>query len=221
MYELIIIPENPFSGTHYWCVHNFSAEVIHPNVSDLHILLLLVVLVVHSVVDLKLTWPKCCYTNVKNIKKNFDVNHHHHSISRLVEENSNRNDASKWNDVVDQKQTCPNVECWKYRKLSCQPQSLQHIISEVKKIPTEVIYPNLSDLPGLLLLVVLAVHSDVDHQTTWPKTRQEKDFWWTSKSSSPFVSGWGRVKLNQNCKIDCWLPFTISELAPRLSLRGP
>ena len=69
MYELIIIPENPFSGTHYWCVHNFSAEVIHPNVSDLHILLLLVVLAVHSVVDLKLTWPKCCYTNVKNIKK--------------------------------------------------------------------------------------------------------------------------------------------------------
>ena len=34
------------------------------------------------------------------------------------------------------------------------------------KIPTEVIHPNLSDLPGLLLLVVLAVHSDVDHQTT-------------------------------------------------------
>ena len=69
MYELIIIPENPFSGTHYWCVHNFSAEVIHPNVSDLHILLLLVVLAVHSVVDLKLTWPKCCNTNVINIKK--------------------------------------------------------------------------------------------------------------------------------------------------------
>ena len=50
-------------------MHNFSAEVIHPNVSDLHILLLLVVLAVHSVVDLKLTWPKCSYTNVKNIKK--------------------------------------------------------------------------------------------------------------------------------------------------------
>ena len=33
------------------------------------------------------------------------------------------------------------------------------------KIPTEVIHPNLSDPPGLLLLVVLAVHSDVDQQT--------------------------------------------------------
>ena len=54
MYELIIIPENPFSGTHYWRVHDFSTEVIHPDVSDLHVLLLFV-LAVHSVVDLKLT----------------------------------------------------------------------------------------------------------------------------------------------------------------------
>ena len=30
----------------------------------------------------------------------------------------------------------------------------------MKKIPTEVIHPNISHLPGLLLLVVLAVHSD-------------------------------------------------------------
>ena len=60
MCELIIISENPFSGTHYYCVHDFSAEVTHPDVSDLHILLLLVVLAVHSVVDLKLTRPKCC-----------------------------------------------------------------------------------------------------------------------------------------------------------------
>ena len=31
-----------------------------------------------------------------------------------------------------------------------------------EKIPTEVIHPNVSRLPGLLLLVVLAVHSVVD-----------------------------------------------------------
>ena len=54
MYGLIIISENPFSGTHYWRVHDFSTEVIHPDVSDLHVLLLFV-LAVHSVVDLKLT----------------------------------------------------------------------------------------------------------------------------------------------------------------------
>ena len=34
------------------------------------------------------------------------------------------------------------------------------------------LHPNASDLPGLLLLVVLAVHSVVDHETTWPKSRQ-------------------------------------------------
>ena len=31
---------------------------------------------------------------------------------------------------------------------------------------TDVIYPNVIVLPGLLLKVVLAVHSVVDHQTT-------------------------------------------------------
>ena len=39
-----------------------------------------------------------------------------------------------------------------------------HILSEEKS--TDVIYPNVSVLPGLLLKVVLAVHSAVDHQTT-------------------------------------------------------
>ena len=38
-----------------------------------------------------------------------------------------------------------------------------HIL--VKKFSTEVIHPDVSDLPGLLLLVVLAVHSAADHQT--------------------------------------------------------
>ena len=35
-----------------------------------------------------------------------------------------------------------------------------------KKIPTEVLHPNFSDLDGLLLLVVFAVRSAVDHQLT-------------------------------------------------------
>ena len=41
-----------------------------------------------------------------------------------------------------------------------------HILNVMEKISTNVIYPNVSDLPGSLLLVVLAVHSAVDHQTT-------------------------------------------------------
>ena len=40
------------------------------------------------------------------------------------------------------------------------------------KISTDVIHSNVRYLPGLLLLVVLAVHSAVDHQTTWSNVRQ-------------------------------------------------
>ena len=36
----------------------------------------------------------------------------------------------------------------------------------LKKTSTNGIYPNVSDLPGLLLLVVFAVQSAVNHQTT-------------------------------------------------------
>ena len=36
----------------------------------------------------------------------------------------------------------------------------------VEKISTDVIHPNVSDVHGLLLLVVLAVHSDVYNQLT-------------------------------------------------------
>ena len=35
-----------------------------------------------------------------------------------------------------------------------------------------MIHHSVSDLPGLLLLVVLAIHSAVDHQTKWAKSRQ-------------------------------------------------
>ena len=46
------------------------------------------------------------------------------------------------------------------------------ITSSMEKISTNVIYPNVSDLPGPLLVVILAVHSAVDHQTTWSNVRQ-------------------------------------------------
>ena len=53
-----------------------------------------------------------------------------------------------------------------------------------KKNSNDVMHPDVSDLPGLPLLVVLAVPSAVDHQTIWAKIRQvgypRKDFQWTS-----------------------------------------
>ena len=85
--------------------------MIH-NVSDLHGLLLLVLLAVHSVVDLKLTIPQCFFTNVEYITK------------------------------------------------TLMSTTAYHIKVEI--IPTEVIHPYVNALPGLLLLVVLAVHSGVD-----------------------------------------------------------
>ena len=91
-------------------------------------------------------------TNVGNIKKDFDVNHHHQSISH----SSRRQLKLKWyilmstpflvfscemflpSRVLSTKKTWPQCialhfiamlhTCWKYKKLSCQPQSLQHII---------------------------------------------------------------------------------------------
>ena len=42
----------------------------------------------------------------------------------------------------------------------------------LKEKSTDVIYPNVSVLPGCLLQVVLAVHGVVDHQTTSAKIRQ-------------------------------------------------
>ena len=53
---------------------------------------------------------------------------------------------------------------FKYEKLPCQQPSPQHITSLLKKISAEVIHPHVSKLPGLVLLVVLAVHSAADHQ---------------------------------------------------------
>ena len=76
--------------------------------------------------------------------------------------------------VVDHQLTCTKCgqTCWQNRKVSSQPPSPQHITSLLKKISAEVIHPHVSKLPGLVLLVVLAVHSALNHQTTWAKTRQ-------------------------------------------------
>ena len=52
-----------------------------------------------------------------------------------------------------------NVENIKKTSMSTIVTTAYHIKDE--KNPTEVIHPNVSDLPGLLFLVVLAVHSVV------------------------------------------------------------
>ena len=57
-----------------------TTKVIHPIVSHLPGLLLLVVVAVHIAVDHQLTCTKCGQTGWK-YKKNFHVNHNHHSIS--------------------------------------------------------------------------------------------------------------------------------------------
>ena len=64
--------------------------------------------------------------------------------------------------VVDLKLTIPqcfftNVE---YITKTLMSTTAYHIKVEI--IPTEVMHANVSDLPGLLLLVVLAVHNVVD-----------------------------------------------------------
>ena len=56
--------------------------------------------------------------------------------------------------------------CRKYKQLSFKSPSPQHITYQLKKILIKVIHPNVSKLPGPVLLVVLAVHSALNHQTT-------------------------------------------------------
>ena len=52
------------------------------------------------------------------------------------------------------------------KKMSTETTSAYHILVG-KNIPIEVLHPNFSDLAGLLLHVVLAVHSVIDHQLTY------------------------------------------------------
>ena len=76
--------------------------------------------------------------------------------------------------VVDHQLTCTKCgqTCWQNRKVSSQPPSPQHITSLLKKISAEMIHPHVSKLPGPVLIGVLAVHSALNQQTTWAKTRQ-------------------------------------------------
>ena len=76
--------------------------------------------------------------------------------------------------VVDHQLTCTKCgqTCWQNRKVSSQPPSPQHITSLLKKISAEMIHPHVSKLPGPVLIGVLAVHSALNHQTTWAKIRQ-------------------------------------------------
>ena len=76
--------------------------------------------------------------------------------------------------VVYNQLTCADClqKCWKYEKTHMSTT----ITTEYHSLVNENF--NLCDtsyvryLPGLLLLVVLAVHSAVDHETTWAKIRQ-------------------------------------------------
>ena len=52
------------------------------------------------------------------------------------------------------------------KNLLYQPPLPHQITSKLAKVPTEIIHPNVNDFPGLLLLVVLAIHSALNHQTT-------------------------------------------------------
>ena len=63
-------------------MHDFSTEVIHPDVNNLHCLILQVVLAVQGLINHQHTWLKC-YRHVGIIKKTFmsTINHRHHCIS--------------------------------------------------------------------------------------------------------------------------------------------
>ena len=119
-------------------------------------------------------------SHVKNVN-NSHLNHHHHSISSL----NWRKFLPKWyillsatSLVISSRLFLPSTvrlttishilgvvrHVERIKKLLSQPPSPQHITSLLKKISTEVIHPHVSVLPGLLLLVVLAVHSAADHQ---------------------------------------------------------
>ena len=129
--------------------------------------------------------------------------------------------------VVYNQLTCADClqKCWKYEKthMSTTITTVYHGLVNENFNLCDTSYVRY--LPGLLLLVVLAVHSAVDHETTWAKIRQVGYPWkGLSKNilvlqSSCLWVRWGGK--SQICKICHWRPSTISELAGRLSLRGP
>ena len=85
---------------------------------------------------------------------NFHINHHHYSKSRF------RKFQLMWYILM----SAP------FLVFPSNLATAYHIFA--KKNSNDVMHPDVSDLPGLPLLVVLAVPSAVDHQITWAKIRQ-------------------------------------------------
>ena len=121
--------------------------------------------------------------------RNVNVNHHHHSKSHP----SWKRFQPKWY-ILMSASSLVNVLVFlaAYSAIHHQPTSAlccqtcqynsinnshfnhhhQSILRPLKKILTKMIHPNVSDLPGLLLQVFLAVHGLVDHQLICSKCVQ-------------------------------------------------
>ena len=119
--------------------------------------------------------------------KNVDVNHHHHSKSHPSWKNSIRSDISlcpraPWSmSLCSLLPTVPSTTNPRVLYVARHVNSInnshfnhhyQSILRPLKKILTNMIHPNVSDLPGLLLQVFLAVHGLVDHQLICSKCVQ-------------------------------------------------
>ena len=79
------------------------------------------------------------------------------------------------------------------------------ITSSLKKIPTELIHPNVSDLPGLLLQVLLAVHSTVDQQHARTEIRQVGYLW---KGLEKVCKLPDNDVFKDTKSFDCWIKHT-------------
>ena len=124
----------------------------------------------------------------KKIWKTCHVNHPNHITPHPRWKKFNKSDTS-WCQRIpwSSRACCPHrPQCWRTstcmslmlsymfqeitKNISGCTQSQQHITYHILcswKIPIEVIPPNVSNLAGLLLHVVFAVHSVVDHQLTY------------------------------------------------------
>ena len=126
------------------------------------------------------------FAHVESIK-NVDVNHHHHGKSHPNWKKSNQIDISlcpraPWSmSLCSLLPTVPSTTNPHLLYVARHVNSInnshfnhhhQSILRPLKKILTKMIHPNVSDLPGLLLQVVLAVHGLVDHQLICTKCGQ-------------------------------------------------
>ena len=130
-------------------------------------------LIFFSLLTLLTTVPSTANSDILNVVryvesiKNFHATTTTTAYQILDEENSNRSDTSY----------LPSTSLVFSSRLSLLPtmsftsnSPVSNVVRYVesikkKKIPTTVIHLYISDLPSLFLLVVLAVHSAVDHQT--------------------------------------------------------